>query len=371
MSTARRTALVSLVGALVLALAKLVVGLATGSLGILAEAAHSGIDAVAALLTVYAVGVAERPADPEHPYGHGKAQHLSALAEAAILAGVAVWIAVEAITRLIDGSTCGVGHLVCVRADGRGAGGRCRPFGSVAAGGQSRAQRGAARQRRPLCLGLRRQPGGAGRLDPGRLRGAGRRLGGRDLRLGDRARRRGSAGLDQHRGADGPGPDRDRRPGRAGCAVRAGGDRGALGAGARGRWRELRRGRDRCVTAGGLGALARHHGSGGAGGDRGAGTGPGGGARRARRGRRACQRSHRGRGTEGAGRGRDAQHHGAGTARRPGGHAARAAARGHTAVGGRRGGRRGSSRRFAARSASPGCSPMSSRRFPTPNPPGR
>lgn len=105
MSTARRTALVSLVGALVLALAKLLVGLATGSLGILAEAAHSGIDAVAALLTVYAVGVAERPADPEHPYGHGKAQHLSALAEAAILAGVAVWIAFEATTRLIDGSS--------------------------------------------------------------------------------------------------------------------------------------------------------------------------------------------------------------------------------------------------------------------------
>jgi cation diffusion facilitator family transporter len=105
MSTARRTALASLGGALVLALAKLVVGLATGSLGILAEAAHSGMDAVAALLTVYAVGVAERPADREHPYGHGKAQHLSALAEAAILAAVAVWIAVEATMRLIEGSS--------------------------------------------------------------------------------------------------------------------------------------------------------------------------------------------------------------------------------------------------------------------------
>src|SRR5438105_12764917 len=77
MSTARRTALASLAAAVVLAVLKLVVGLASGSLGILAEAVHSGTDAVAALLTVYAVGVAERPPDPEHQFGHGKALHLS------------------------------------------------------------------------------------------------------------------------------------------------------------------------------------------------------------------------------------------------------------------------------------------------------
>lgn len=105
MSTARRTALASLVAALVLAVAKLVVGLAAGSLGILAEAAHSGIDSVAALLTLYAVGVAEQPPDREHQFGHGKALHLAALAEAAILAAVAVWIAVEALIRLSSGSS--------------------------------------------------------------------------------------------------------------------------------------------------------------------------------------------------------------------------------------------------------------------------
>ncbi|HMC70347.1 MAG TPA: cation transporter, partial [Mycobacteriales bacterium] len=77
MSTARRTALVSLVAAVVLLLVKAAVGFASGSLGVLAEAAHSGIDAVAAVLTLYAVGVAERPPDQEHPYGHGKAQHLA------------------------------------------------------------------------------------------------------------------------------------------------------------------------------------------------------------------------------------------------------------------------------------------------------
>ncbi len=105
MSTARRTALASLAGAILLALAKLAVGLATGSLGILAEAAHSGVDAAAALLTVYAVGVAERPPDPEHQFGHGKAQHLAALAEAAFLAGAAAWIGVEAVIRLRSGGS--------------------------------------------------------------------------------------------------------------------------------------------------------------------------------------------------------------------------------------------------------------------------
>jgi len=105
MSIARRTALVSLAAAVVLVVVKLVVGLASGSLGVLAEAAHSGIDAVSAVLTLYAVGVAERPADREHPYGHGKAQHLAALGEAVFLSGAAVWIAVEAVLRLQSGSS--------------------------------------------------------------------------------------------------------------------------------------------------------------------------------------------------------------------------------------------------------------------------
>jgi cation diffusion facilitator family transporter len=107
MSTARRTALASLVGAVMLAVAKLIVGLATGSLGVLAEAVHSGVDAAAALLTLYAVGVAERPADTEHQYGHGKAEHLAALAESTFLGGIAVWIAVEAVLRLRSGG----GHV--------------------------------------------------------------------------------------------------------------------------------------------------------------------------------------------------------------------------------------------------------------------
>jgi cation diffusion facilitator family transporter len=99
-SVARRTALFSLGAALALVAVKLLVGFLTGSLGILAEAVHSGVDAGAALLTLYAVGVADRPADHEHPYGHGKAQNLSALGEAAILVVAAGWIAITAILRL-------------------------------------------------------------------------------------------------------------------------------------------------------------------------------------------------------------------------------------------------------------------------------
>lgn len=79
---------------------KLVVGLLAHSLGLIAEAIHSATDLVAALLTFFAVRVAGRPADREHPYGHAKAEHLSALGESAILIAASVAIAVEAIGRL-------------------------------------------------------------------------------------------------------------------------------------------------------------------------------------------------------------------------------------------------------------------------------
>ena len=100
MTPQRRTALVSIFAALVLIAVKLVTGLVTGSLGLLSEAAHSGTDLVAAVLTFFAVGVAVRPPDRSHPYGHGKAEHLAALAEAAILVVLALFVANEAIDRL-------------------------------------------------------------------------------------------------------------------------------------------------------------------------------------------------------------------------------------------------------------------------------
>jgi cation diffusion facilitator family transporter len=102
-SPQRRIALISVSAALVLIAIKLVTGLATGSLGLLSEAAHSGTDLVAALLTFFAVGVAIRPADRGHPYGHGKAEHLAALAEASILVVLSLFISVRAFGRLVDG----------------------------------------------------------------------------------------------------------------------------------------------------------------------------------------------------------------------------------------------------------------------------
>ena len=100
MSPQRRTALVSVAAAVVLIAVKLASGLTSGSLGLVAEAVHSGTDLVAALLTFFAVGYAGKPADQSHPYGHGKAEHLTALAEASTLAVVSVGIAVLAGARL-------------------------------------------------------------------------------------------------------------------------------------------------------------------------------------------------------------------------------------------------------------------------------
>ncbi len=104
MAPERRIALVSVGAAVALIGLKLGAGLASGSLGLLSEAAHSGTDLAAALLTFFAVGVAVRPADEGHPYGHGKADHLAALAEATVLALVSIVIGVAAVLRLADGN---------------------------------------------------------------------------------------------------------------------------------------------------------------------------------------------------------------------------------------------------------------------------
>jgi cation diffusion facilitator family transporter len=99
-SPQRRAALTSVFAAAALLVLKLVVGLASHSLGLLSEAAHSGVDLVAALLTFFALRVAARPADVTHQFGHGKAEHLSALAEAGFLSAASVLISARAIARL-------------------------------------------------------------------------------------------------------------------------------------------------------------------------------------------------------------------------------------------------------------------------------
>jgi cation diffusion facilitator family transporter len=97
-----RTARLSVAAAVFLVCVKLATGVLTGSLAFVAEAAHSATDLVAALLTLFAVRVAVRPADEEHQYGHGKAEHLAALGESAFLGLVSLAIAFQAIWRLSE-----------------------------------------------------------------------------------------------------------------------------------------------------------------------------------------------------------------------------------------------------------------------------
>ncbi len=95
-----RVAITSVLAAAVLTLAKVVAGLATGSLGILSEAAHSALDLMAALMTVFAVRASAKPADEGHPYGHGKVESVSALFETLLLLVTCLWIIREAVKRL-------------------------------------------------------------------------------------------------------------------------------------------------------------------------------------------------------------------------------------------------------------------------------
>src|SRR6266849_6927659 len=103
-----QVALGSIAASAGLTAAKTVVGLLTGSLAILSEAAHSLIDLAATIMTYFAVRISGKPADEEHHYGHGKVESVSALAETALLfllSGIVIW---EALQRLIGGH----GHVV-------------------------------------------------------------------------------------------------------------------------------------------------------------------------------------------------------------------------------------------------------------------
>lgn len=97
----RSVALFSVFAALAVTLLKLLTGLLTGSLGMLSEAAHSGIDLIAAGITLFSVQVSDRPADAEHTYGHGKIESLSAAIEAVLMLASCIWILTEAVRRIL------------------------------------------------------------------------------------------------------------------------------------------------------------------------------------------------------------------------------------------------------------------------------
>jgi cation diffusion facilitator family transporter len=96
----RRVALSSMSAAAAMTLLKLAVGLFSGSLGVLSDAAHSALDLAGAVLTFFSVRVADKPADEDHTYGHGKVENISAFFEAGLMAVSCVWIIREALVRI-------------------------------------------------------------------------------------------------------------------------------------------------------------------------------------------------------------------------------------------------------------------------------
>src|SRR5207302_9388842 len=102
--TPRRTTLVSIAAAGALVALKLGAGLFSGSLGLISTGIESSGDLIAAMLTFFAVRLGGRPADPEHPYGHRRAENLGALGEAAILLAGGVIVSAEAIRHLASGT---------------------------------------------------------------------------------------------------------------------------------------------------------------------------------------------------------------------------------------------------------------------------
>ena len=93
-------AFLSVAAACVITALKLVVGILTGSLGMLSDAAHSGVDLIGAGLTFVSVRVSGKPADENHPYGHGKVENLSGFVETFLMLASSVWITAEAIIRI-------------------------------------------------------------------------------------------------------------------------------------------------------------------------------------------------------------------------------------------------------------------------------
>jgi cation diffusion facilitator family transporter len=96
----RRVALQSVAAAAVMTVLKLAAGLLSGSLGVLSDAAHSGLDLAGAALTFFSVQVSDKPADEGHSYGHGKFENLSSFGEAALMIVSCAWIIWEAFQRI-------------------------------------------------------------------------------------------------------------------------------------------------------------------------------------------------------------------------------------------------------------------------------
>jgi len=96
----RSVSLNSMLAAAVMTVLKLITGILSGSLGVLSDAAHSGLDLVGAAMTFFSVRVSDLPADEDHTYGHGKIENLSTIGEVVLMAASSVWIVYEALVRI-------------------------------------------------------------------------------------------------------------------------------------------------------------------------------------------------------------------------------------------------------------------------------
>src|SRR5437868_3176435 len=101
----KRAALLSVGSAVLLVSLKSFLVIRTGSLGVLSEALHSGLDLIAAVITFLSIRVSDQPADERHPYGHGKFENFSAFVETGLLVLTALYIIYEAFDRMDRKST--------------------------------------------------------------------------------------------------------------------------------------------------------------------------------------------------------------------------------------------------------------------------
>lgn len=96
-----RAALISVASNSLLVILKLIVGILSGSVSIISEAIHSANDLLASIIAFFSVRISDRPADHEHPFGHGKAESISGVVEAALIVLAAIWIVVEAVKKFL------------------------------------------------------------------------------------------------------------------------------------------------------------------------------------------------------------------------------------------------------------------------------
>jgi len=115
MNTKVKVARLSLLSNTILIIMKLIVGLVTGSVSIISEAIHSTMDLLAAIIAFFSVKISDKPADDDHPYGHGKIENVSGVIEALLIFVASVWIIVEAVKKIINPGeieSVGIGFIV-------------------------------------------------------------------------------------------------------------------------------------------------------------------------------------------------------------------------------------------------------------------